>query len=80
MNYPIALSNQKYGRNTLFFSFGFVLELQGPGGAAGCASSSGDSGAWDDTADVEPYESVLQKISQCFVGAEVRRRKLIPLL
>ncbi len=76
MNYPIALSNPKYGRNTLFFSFGFVLELQGPKVAASCNSSSdggggGGGGAWDDTGDVEPYESVLQKISQCFVGAEV---------
>ncbi len=71
MNYPIALSNQKYGRNTLFFSFGFVLELQGPKGAGGRASNFSEGGSWDDTDDVEPYESVLQKISQCFVGAEV---------
>ncbi len=68
MNYPIALSNPKYGRNTLFFSFGFVLELVDPSEAS---SNNSKLGSWDGTCDVEPYESVLQKISQCFMGAEV---------
>ena len=62
INYSMAIDNSKYERNTLLFSFGFIL--------------SNDNDLKRNGLSKECYEQVLRKISIVFLNLEIEREFL----
>ena len=62
INYSVAIDNSKYERNTLLFSFGFIL--------------SNDDDLKSNGLSKECYEQVLRKISIVFLNLEIEREFL----
>jgi hypothetical protein len=62
INYSVAIDNSKYERNTLLFSFGFIL--------------SNDDDLKNNGLSKECYEQVLRKISIVFLNLEIEREFL----